>query len=82
MDSAVKKPIRTTSRNSSCFQRFCRSPAVSLMNAFGQQAMILLSSSLVETQFMMINLTWIYVALGISIGAFGSIISMRRFLQA
>ena len=53
-----------------------------LMNAFGQQAMILLSSSLVETQFMMINLTWIYVALGISIGAFGSIISMRRFLQA
>ena len=53
-----------------------------LMDAFGQQAMILLSSSLVETQFMMINLTWIYVALGISIGAFGSIISMRRFLQA
>ena len=53
-----------------------------LMNTFGQQAMILLSSSLVETQFMMINLTWIYVALGISIGAFGSIISMRRFLQA
>ncbi|MBR6969350.1 MAG: permease-like cell division protein FtsX [Firmicutes bacterium] len=53
-----------------------------LMNAFGQQAMILLSSSLVETQFMMINLTWIYVALGISIGAFGSILSMRRFLQA
>ena len=53
-----------------------------LMNAFGQQAMILLSSSVVETQFMMIKLTWIYVALGISIGAFGSIISMRRFLQA
>ena len=53
-----------------------------LMGAFGQQAMILLSSSLVETNFMMINLTWIYVALGISIGAFGSIISMRRFLQA
>ena len=53
-----------------------------LMNTFGQQAMILLSSSLVETQFMMINLTWIYVALGISIGAFGSILSMRRFLQA
>ncbi|MBQ3661142.1 MAG: permease-like cell division protein FtsX [Firmicutes bacterium] len=53
-----------------------------LMDAFGQQAMILLSSSLVETQFMMINLTWIYVALGISIGAFGSILSMRRFLQA
>ena len=53
-----------------------------LMDAFGQQAMILLSSSLVETQFMMINLTWIYVALGISIGAFGSILSVRRFLQA
>ncbi|MBR5641835.1 MAG: permease-like cell division protein FtsX [Firmicutes bacterium] len=53
-----------------------------LMASFGQQAMILLSSSLVETNFMMINLTWIYIALGISIGAFGSIISMRRFLQA
>ena len=53
-----------------------------LMDVFGQQAILLLSSSLVETQFMMINLTWIYVALGISIGAFGSIISMRRFLQA
>ena len=44
--------------------------------------MILLSSSFVETRFMMTNLTWIYVALGISIGAFGSILSMRRFLQA
>lgn len=53
-----------------------------IMDAFGQQAMILLSSSLVETRFMMVNLTWIYVALGISIGAFGSILSMRRFLQA
>ncbi|MBP5750198.1 MAG: permease-like cell division protein FtsX [Firmicutes bacterium] len=53
-----------------------------LMAAFGQQAMILLSSSLVETNFMMINLAWIYIALGISIGAFGSILSMRRFLQA
>ena len=53
-----------------------------VMDAFGQQAMILLSSSLVETRFMMTNLTWIYVALGISIGAFGSILSMRRFLQA
>ncbi|MBO4880079.1 MAG: permease-like cell division protein FtsX [Firmicutes bacterium] len=53
-----------------------------LMQAFGQQAMILLSSSLVETNFMMINLAWIYIALGISIGAFGSILSMRRFLQA
>ena len=53
-----------------------------LIEAIGQQAMILLSSSLVETNFMMINLAWIYVALGISIGAFGSILSMRRFLQA
>ncbi|MBQ2147275.1 MAG: FtsX-like permease family protein, partial [Firmicutes bacterium] len=53
-----------------------------LMAAIGQQAVILLSTSLVETNFMMINLTWIYIALGISIGAFGSILSMRRFLQA
>ena len=53
-----------------------------LIAAIGQQAVILLSTSLVETNFMMINLTWIYIALGISIGAFGSILSMRRFLQA
>ena len=53
-----------------------------LIAGFGQQAMILLSTSLVETEFMMTNLTWIYIALGISIGAFGSILSMRRFLQA
>ena len=53
-----------------------------IVSALGQQAMILLSSSLVETNFMMINLAWIYVALGISIGAFGSILSMRRFLKA
>ncbi len=53
-----------------------------LIAAIGQQAVILLSTSLVETSFMMINLTWIYIALGISIGAFGSILSMRRFLQA
>ncbi|MCR4805217.1 MAG: permease-like cell division protein FtsX [Clostridia bacterium] len=53
-----------------------------LMDALSQQAMVLLSSSLVETGFMMENLGWIYAALGISIGAFGSILSMRRFLKA
>ena len=53
-----------------------------IVSGFGQQIMILMSTSLVETGFMMMNLTWIYIALGLSIGAFGSLISMRRFLQA
>jgi len=36
---------------------------------------------LVPVEFLTMNLLWIFVALGISIGAWGSIISMRRFLD-
>jgi len=35
----------------------------------------------VPVKFMALNLLWIFLALGISIGAWGSIISMRRFLD-
>jgi cell division transport system permease protein len=49
---------------------------------FSTQALLLFSTSFVEVGFMMQNLTWIFIALGASIGAFGSILSMRRFLQA
>lgn len=48
---------------------------------FTTQALLLFSTSFVEVGFMMRNLTWIFIALGMSIGAFGSILSMRRFLQ-
>ncbi len=45
------------------------------------QTLQLLSSGLVEPKFMIVNIAWIFCALGMSIGAFGSIISMRRFLR-
>jgi len=43
---------------------------------------LLLSSSFVEVGFMMKSLSWIFIALGASIGAVGSILSMRRFMNA
>jgi cell division transport system permease protein len=36
---------------------------------------------LVPVEFLTYNLFWIFISLGISIGACGSIISMRRFLD-
>lgn len=48
---------------------------------FGDEALKLFSSNLVDQQFMITNLAWIFMALGISIGAVGSIVSMRRFLK-
>ena len=48
---------------------------------FGSQVLTLFASGLVDPKFMIINFIWIFVALGISIGAFGSILSMRRFLK-
>jgi cell division transport system permease protein len=53
-----------------------------IVNLFATQALLLFSSSFVEVGFMMKNLSWIFIALGASIGAFGSILSMRRFLNA
>lgn len=43
--------------------------------------MTLFSANLVESGFVIENLAWIFISLGISIGACGSIISMRRFLE-
>ncbi|MBQ1888942.1 MAG: permease-like cell division protein FtsX [Firmicutes bacterium] len=48
---------------------------------FGDEALKLFSSNLVDQAFMIENLAWIFMALGVSIGAVGSIISMRRFLK-
>lgn len=42
---------------------------------------LIMGMSMVPTGFMAANLIWIFVALGVSIGACGSIISMRRFLD-
>ncbi len=53
-----------------------------LVDVFGYQIMLLVSSEMVDKQYMTTSLIWIFSALGVSIGAVGSIISMRRYLKA
>jgi cell division transport system permease protein len=53
-----------------------------MVELFSSQALLLFSTSFVDVGFMMRNLVWIFIALGMSIGAFGSILSMRRFMNA
>jgi len=48
---------------------------------FGADMIVMLSTNLVPQRFMLYNLSVVFAALGISIGASGSIISMRRFLD-
>lgn len=47
----------------------------------GQEIFVMLSTTMVPCAFLVTHLVWIFLALGISIGACGSIISMRRFLD-
>jgi len=47
----------------------------------GHEVFVMLSTSMVPGDFLTVHLIWIFLALGISIGACGSIISMRRFLD-
>lgn len=49
---------------------------------FSLQAVALFSSGFVDPIFVIKNFAAIFVALGVSIGAFGSIVSMRKFLKA
>lgn len=49
--------------------------------AIGTELVTILSAPLVPTGFMVWNLFWIFLALGISIGSWGSIVSMRKFLD-
>lgn len=53
-----------------------------LIKAIGAQVLAIVSMPLISTGFMTVNLLIIFLALGTSIGACGSIISMRRFLEA
>ena len=52
-----------------------------VVGAIGTQVMTILSSPLVPAGYMAGNLICIFLAMGVSIGACGSIISMRRFLD-
>ena len=53
-----------------------------VVTTLGDQVFSLLNMPMVPVNFLIFNFTWIFLALGISIGACGSIISMRRFLKA
>jgi len=52
-----------------------------VIDTVGPSMVRILSVPLVPADFMIINLIYIFLSLGISIGAWGSIISMRRFLD-
>ena len=52
-----------------------------LVGFFNAGIASVLSMPLVPVDFLSENLIWIFLALGISIGAWGSIVSMRRFLD-
>ncbi len=52
------------------------------VDLFSSKVLIMFNSGMVPYTFIVQNLVIIFVALGISIGALGSILSMRRFLKA
>lgn len=51
------------------------------VNVFGESMLSIMSVSMVPAGFISLNLVIIFLSLGISIGAWGSIISMRKFLD-
>ena len=53
-----------------------------LIAAIGAQVLAIVSMPLISTQYMTGNMLIIFLALGMSIGACGSILSMRKFLDA
>lgn len=53
-----------------------------VIDVIGDQIFSVLSMPMVPIGFLTYNFMWIFLALGISIGACGSIISMRKFLDA
>ena len=53
-----------------------------IVDAIGMKVMTILSSPLVPADYLMTNLIIIFLALGVGIGSMGSIISMRKFLDA
>ena len=55
---------------------------IKLCDALGNRFFMLFYTQLVEPRFLIINIIWIFLALGISIGTCGSMISMRRYLKA
>jgi len=53
-----------------------------IVDIIGDQVYKMLSMPMVPVSFLIYNFAWIFLALGVSIGSCGSIISMRKFLDA
>lgn len=53
-----------------------------IVDIMGDQVYQMLSMPMVPVRFLIYNFAWIFLALGVSIGSCGSIISMRKFLNA
>ena len=53
----------------------------SISKAIGDKVLAILSTPMAPAGFLSVNIILIFLALGVSIGAWGSIISMRRFLD-
>ena len=53
-----------------------------VVSAIGTQVIAIVSSPLISVSYLAGNMLIIFLALGISIGAWGSIVSMRKFLDA
>lgn len=52
-----------------------------IISLVGKQFMTIMSSPLVPAGYLSVNLIFIFLAIGVSIGACGSIVSMRKFLD-
>lgn len=52
-----------------------------LLEAVGDEIIAIISTPLIPVSYMTMNLAIIFIALGASVGAWGSIISMRKFLN-
>ena len=53
-----------------------------IVDIISDQVYQMLSMPMVPVDFLIFNFAWIFLALGVSIGSCGSIISMRKFLDA
>lgn len=52
-----------------------------IIEAFTEQAFVMFSIGMVPQEFLINNLIWIFISLGVGIGSMGSILSMRKFLD-
>lgn len=52
-----------------------------IVSLIGAQVLAIVSCPLIPVSYLTVNMVIIFLALGVSIGVWGSIVSMRRFLD-